>query len=453
MLNTVKRYIIANHLIKPGERVIVAVSGGPDSMALLHVLKTLAPEMAFELLAAHVNHGLRPEANAEAHFVADQCQEWKIPCHTEVVNVRALAREEKTSLEDAGRRARYRFFYALLAEQGASSIATAHHRDDVAETVLLHLLRGSGMQGLRGILPRNGQLIRPLLLAGKEQLLDYLNGNQVQYCLDQSNDNPDFARNRIRHQLIPLLKQDYNPRIVENLNRLADIVRAENEFLENEMEQYWSRVIKESASHTIEFDHQLFSSLPLAARRRLVMRAFNELSGSAGWEANDVEKVLELSEKPGSSKVLKLKKKLRVNKSYDKMIFTKRWLKPENFCLNVTVPGGVDWPDGTGYHFTIQEASGYDPNREDIYLDYDQISLPLVLRSRREGDVIQPLGFSGHKRLKKYLIDQKVPCRERELVPVLASRDGEIYAVLGYLISQTAAVNSSTRTILVIKKT
>jgi len=452
MLNIIRKYIVANQLIAPGDRVIVAVSGGPDSMALLHILKTLALGMDFELAAAHINHGLRPEAGAEARFVQEQCADWQITCYTEMFDVRELARQEKTSLEDAGRQARYRYLYALLDKLGATSIATAHHRDDQAETVLLHLLRGAGLQGLRGIMPRNGQLIRPLLSMGKEQLLTYLDQQAIKYCLDQSNHDPAFVRNRIRHQLIPLLQQEYNPRIVENLNQLADIVQAENELVEKEMEKYWRLLLMEADADNIVFDNLLLTEMPLAARRRLILRAFAQLGGQAGWESQDVEKVIELSGKRGSARVLDLKKKVRVNKSYDKMVFTRSWSQAESFSLEISIPGQTDLPEGSSYRFILQARSSYVPAAGDICLDYDKLKLPLLLRSRQAGELFQPLGFAGHKRLKKYLMEQKVPWREREQVPVLAASEGEVYAILGYCLCQPAAVSSETRTILLIKK-
>lgn len=453
MLKLIKNNVIANELIEKGDRVIVAVSGGPDSMALLHILQNLAGEMQFDLVAAHINHGLRPEADEEQRFVAKQCRRWNVSCYTEEINVRDLARQSKTSLEDAGRIARYRFLNALQAQLGAQSIATAHHRDDVAETVLLHLLRGAGLQGLRGILPRNGQIIRPLLPLGKEQLLSYLNQHDIKYCLDMSNVDPTFLRNRIRQQLIPELQQNYNPRIVDSLNQMAELLRADHELLEQEIERYWGMVLLKADNNTIILDHSGFIKAPLAAQRRLIMRAFSVLTGQAGWEGQDVEQVLRLSTKMGSAKVLQLKKKVRVNKSYDKMIFTKTWSRPIKFSLDISVPGQLSLPDGgPSYHFYLQNHQHYIPQAEDICLDYDKMVLPLILRSRQEGDVFWPAGFSGHKKIKKYFIDQKIPCWERDMVPILASREGEIYAVLGHCIGQQAVVDLQTRTLLVIKK-
>ncbi len=453
MLTLIKNNIIENELIQKGDRVIVAVSGGPDSMALLHILKDLAGEMTFDLVAAHINHGLRSEAAEEQRFVVEQCRRWKLSCYTEEVNVRELARQSKTSLEDAGRIARYRFLNALQVELGAQSIATAHHRDDVAETVLLHLLRGTGLQGLRGILPRNGQIIRPLLPLGKEQLLSYLNEHNIKYCLDMSNTDPAFLRNRIRQQLIPELQQNYNPRIVDSLNQMAELLRADNELLEQEMERYWDLVLIEADANTIIFNNSAFSQMPLAAQRRLIMRAFYTLTAPAGWEGQDVEKVLQLSRKMGSAKFLQLKKKVKVNKSYDKMIFTKTWPKPVKFSLDISVPGELSLPEGgPSYHFNLQNRQHYTPQAEDICLDYDKMVPPLVLRSRREGDVFWPAGFCGHKKLKKYFIDRKVPYWERDQVPILAAREGEIYAVLDHCICQPAKIDPQTQTILVIKK-
>jgi len=422
-------------------------------MALLHMLKSLAGGMGFELAAAHINHGLRPEASEEQQFVADQCRMWEIPFYTTEANVRELAAQRKTSLEDAGRMARYEYLSGLLNELGAQCIATAHHRDDVAETVLLHLLRGSGLQGLRGILPRYGKIVRPLLPLGKEDLQSYLAAREIPYCLDQSNADPSFLRNRIRHQLIPELQREYNPRVVESLNQLAELARAEHAFLEQEMERYWAQVLLAEDDENIVFENRVFAQIPLAAQRRLVLRAFARLAGQAGWEGQDVEKVLDLSSKKGSAKVLQLKKTVKVNKSYDKMIFTKNWQTPPKFNQEIPVPGqAVLAESGRIYTFSLRNRGDYNAQPGDCCLDYDKLKQPLVIRSRREGDVFCPAGFSGHKKVKKYFIDQQIPFWERDSVPIIAAKDGEIYAILGCCVCQPARIDPDTKTVLIIKK-
>lgn len=452
MIDAVKAYIAAQRLIETGDKVIAAVSGGPDSMALLHILRDLSQESGFNIVAAHINHKLRPQAEQEQQFVEESCRYLQIACYSKTIDVRELARQNKTSLEDAGRQARYAFFNELLQQLQADAIATAHHQDDQAETVLLHLLRGTGIQGLRGIMPRNRDLIRPLLQQSKQNLLAYLQENQISFCLDQSNQDQTFLRNRIRHQLIPLLQNDYNPQITENLSRLAEIVRAENEFLQQIMLNYWTQLVCSQDEQGLEMDLEGFKALPLAARRRLTIMALSAVGGPAGWEARDVEKVLDLLPKPGSAKILQLKKGIMINKSYDRIIFTSNWQKADVFNIEVTIPGEVVLPDGSRYRFMLTDCNHINTDAGDVYLDYDKLSLPLVLRSRHQGDVIQPVGFAGHKKLKKYFNEQRIPFRERDRVAVLASQSGEIYALPGLCVCSPAAVDQQSQHILLIKR-
>jgi tRNA(Ile)-lysidine synthase len=452
MIHAVKAYVAEQELINPGGKVIAAVSGGPDSMALLHILRDLSLELDFSIVAAHVNHGLRPQAVQEQEFVEKQCRRWQIPYFSKTVDVRGLAHQSKTSLEDAGRQARYGFFHELLQELGADVIATAHHQDDQAETVLIHLLRGAGMQGLRGIVPRNGKVVRPLLQHRKQDLLIYLQENRIDYCIDQSNRDEDFLRNRIRHQLIPLLQQEYNPQIIENLSRLAEIIRAENELLQQTMQRYWPQLVCAQDESGVEMDAEGFKVLPLAAQRRLAMMALSTVGGPEGWEAKDVEKVLGLLHKPGSAKILQLKKGIIINKSYDRIIFTSHWQEPGVFSIDVDIPGQAVLPDGTRFCFMLEDFRRFSPVPGDIYLDFDKLSLPLVLRSRRPGDVIRLAGSDGHKKLKKYLNEQRIPVRQRDRVPVLASQSGEIYALPGLCICFAAAVDQQSKHLLLIRK-
>ena len=211
MLAKVLQYIKEHNLITPGDLLVAGISGGPDSMALLHILLQLRPRLNFELVAAHLNHGLRPEAAAEEEFVRDYCQARQVPFYSRRVDIEEIAVRDKKSVEEAGRNCRYQYFNELVAQLGGTRIATAHHRDDNAETVLLNIIRGSGIKGLRGIRPVNGIIIRPLLCVDKNEIETYLAENSVKYCIDLSNYSTDYLRNRIRHNLLPLLEQDYNP--------------------------------------------------------------------------------------------------------------------------------------------------------------------------------------------------------------------------------------------------
>ena len=252
VLTKVLQYIREHKLITPGDLVVAGISGGPDSMALLYILLQLRDRLNFKLAAAHLNHGLRPEAADEEKFVCDYCQNMQIPFYSRRLDVQEIAARGKKSLEEAGRDCRYQYFAELAAELGATRIATAHHRDDNAETVLLNLIRGSGIKGLRGIRPVNGIIIRPLLCVDKNEIESYLSENSIKYCIDLSNYSTDYLRNRIRHNLLPLLEQDYNPRIVDGLNQLADIAAAENDAMETETARFGEElIIKQEADEII----------------------------------------------------------------------------------------------------------------------------------------------------------------------------------------------------------
>lgn len=452
MLNRIAKFIKRNEMILPGDLVIVGVSGGPDSMALLHILNRLTKDWDFNIAGAHLNHCLREQAFAEEQFVRNQCCLWGIPFYSRTMAVKEVAARQKKSLEEAGRNCRYQFFSELMAELGGKRIATAHHHDDVAETVLLHLLRGAGLKGLRGIIPVSGSLIRPLLPVRKSELIDYLNKNSIEYCLDKSNEDIIYTRNRIRHELIPYLQKEFNPRIVESLNQLAVIAGEENLVMEEETQRLWQDIAIKEEKEVIVLDSMLLASLKPALQRRIIKKALGRLAGELEWNMEDTNMVMELAAREGSSRLIHLKKEVRVNKVYDKVIFTTRNRIINKFSYPVIIPGKITIQEtGDKYLFELVERRDFLSTGNEIYLDYDKISAPVVLRSRKDGDRFQPLGFKGHKKVKNLFIDKKVPLFERDKVPILASGE-TIYAVLGFQIAEQAAVSQDTSRIVVIKK-
>ncbi|MBC7075877.1 MAG: tRNA lysidine(34) synthetase TilS [Syntrophomonadaceae bacterium] len=452
MLEKVRKYIERHGLVIPGDLVILGVSGGPDSMALMHMMKQLSGAVDFKVVAAHLNHGLRKEAASEEDFVREYCRERGIPFYSQKVDVRSLAVQEKKSLEEMGRNCRYQYFNDLLLELKASRIATAHHKDDVAETVLLHFLRGSGIKGLRGIMPLKGNLIRPLLCVTKEEIYAYLNDNSIPYCVDVSNYDPAYLRNRIRHELIPYLQQEFNPRIVESLNQLADIAREENRVLEEETCYLWEKVVENAERDLVTMNVPALLKLRSAYQRRLILKALVHLKGEAGWGISDVESVVDLAWKQGSSKSIQLKKGVKVKKVYNKIRFTTQGQEAVFFNYRVVVPGYVEIKEtGEAFAFEVAGRKEFKPEVGDTYLDYDKLDKELFLRSRRKGDVFRPARMKGRKKVKDFFIDIKLPQEERDKVPLLASND-EIYAILGFRVSQAAAVGPQTERVLVIRR-
>lgn len=438
------------HMAEPGDKILVGVSGGADSIALLHILNQCCKDNGGQLAAAHLNHLLRSQASQDEQLVKEICQLLDIPCYTKTVNVAAIAAQNKKSLEEAGRDCRYQYFRELADKLKFDHIATAHHQNDQAESVLLHLLRGSGIRGLQGIQPVNGQLIRPLLCVTRQDIERYVQENQLPFCHDLSNNDPVFVRNRIRLQLIPYLQKTFNPRIVEALNRLAVIAQEENGALDEIARRKWSLVSSWSET-ALELDADRLAEEPAALQSRLILRALQEVSGQGDWSRQDLLRVRSMLNKSGSNLILHLAGDVQVGKVYEKLVFNKELMDSPSFCYPVTVPGQVNIREiGITYSFDLVHAGEWQPAPGMIGLDMERLRGPLCLRSRRAGDRLRPLGFKGRKSLKKFFMEQKVPARQRNRIPLVAAGE-EIYAVLGFMITQPAAITDLTQRILVIK--
>jgi len=456
MIDRVLSFIQTKQMLSPGDKVVLGVSGGPDSMALWEIMQEIAGFMRLELIIAHVNHGLRPEADEEEEYVRSLAKERKVKAFFYKVDVKERARQSKSSVETAARQERYAFFARVLEETGAARIATAHHRDDVAETVLLHLLRGSGIRGLRGIMPINNRIIRPLLILTKGEILDFLAQKKVKFFIDKSNNDPVYLRNRIRHELIPWLQAEYNPAIIESLNQLADIAREENEAMEKITGNLWKEALLEKNTEAITLKTDALKGMELAFKRRIILKALTEIGGYAGWNLLDVERVIAMLNQTGSRRIIKLRKGIRVNKVYDKIIFiTQTPTQTSFFYVLESVPTVVRvGENNTAYSFELLDIRDFNPEPGTLYLDYAKLSLPLVVRNRLPGDHFYPQGMEGRKKLKDYFIDRKIPYFLRDKIPLLSSPSANrVWAILDEgRIDKAVAVNNSTRQILVIKK-
>lgn len=440
-------------MAKNGDSLVLGVSGGPDSIALLHVMAALRGSLGVYIAAAHVDHGLRFSAREEQDYVEDTCRQLGVDFFSHRIDVRKIAYSKKKTLEEAGRDERYRFFREIARQRGGGLIATAHHRDDVAETVLLHLLRGSGLKGLRGILPRKDDLLRPLLCVDKEDILLYLKRGNIRYYIDESNEDQCFTRNRVRHELIPLLKSRYNARIVDNLNQLALIARDENRWLEAlAVEGYEAALRPDAGSDEIILDANFLQGQPVACQRRVINTALTRLGGQAGWEMQDVEKVRKLQSKPGSARVLHLKKGLRVRKVYNQLVFSKGMIDHSAYCYKIMdIPCSIDVHE-TGERFIMEIVDKpAAASHAVLYLDYDRVEGELSLRSRQDGDRFRPASGGGSKKLKKYLIDHRIPWEKRQTMALLAV-DKEILAIPGMELSQKVSPGSNTQKYLAVRK-
>lgn len=452
MENKVRNFMADNQLIKPDNHIILGISGGPDSIALLFVMQKIKDEYNLTLSVAHVNHGLRVEAVEEEALVRRLCHNFNIPFYSHSADVASLAKKAKKSIEEMGREVRYSFFYQLLHSLNADLIATAHHLDDNAETVLLNILRGTGIKGLRGIMPYSKGIIRPLLLVSKLEIEAYLKAEGIPYFIDKSNFDPVYLRNKLRQELIPLLKSEYNPNIVESLNQLAIIAREEDEELENQALMLYNEALIKSTADTVVLSIPFLTRLSTALQKRVILHTLKTFRGELGWEAIDVSLILDLMSKDGSRKMIHLKKQLNVAKIYDELVFSIKEREIINFDYLLNIPSTVSLPTGKKYLFKVVSPEQLVTNDCVAFIDYDKCKLPLHLRSRKAGDVFYPYGLKGSKKLKSYFIDIKIPHYKRNMIPLLTSQDDDIYVVLGYRISNLVKVDDKSSRILIIKE-
>jgi len=446
---TLSRY----RMIAPGDRVVVAVSGGADSVCLLDLLHRLEGVLGMMLTVAHFDHGLRPDADEhETAFV----RELAASLHLDVVVKKADPPLDpgSASLEENARRFRYRFLREVKEGCGAQRIATGHTLNDQAETVLMRLLRGSGPTGLSGIRPvRKDGVIRPLIELSREEVLSYLRQRRLDHITDASNSEPAYLRNRIRLNLLPRL-ETYQPRIVEILGRTADIAREDNRWLNAQARTWiaeWSRI---SPGNEISLPASRFSELPDALKNHGVREALRTVAGNLRRiRLAHIEAVKRLagSERPQAH--VTLPDGLLVRRVYDRLIFSKGGPPPaDSYCVFIEGFGTVHI-DALGCALTLEEmepgGGGQDleAGPRTAFFDADRIAFPLLLRNFRPGDRFVPLGMKGHKKLKDLFVDMKVPANVRTRIPVLARGDQLIW-VCGLRMDDRFKVTSSTRRVL-----
>jgi tRNA(Ile)-lysidine synthase len=410
-LTAISRY----NMLAPGARVVAAVSGGPDSVCLFHVLRELAPRLCFAVAGiAHLNHKLRGEASdQDEHFTATLAAEYGVAFYGSEVEVAGMG----GNLEQDARRARLGFFQSLIEQRQCDAVATGHTRDDQAETVLFRLLRGSGLAGLAGILPvtREG-LIRPLLAVTRAEVEEFLKTRGIAWREDASNCDDGFARNRIRHTLLPALVRDWNPEISPALARLADTALEEEQWWESEIERLAARLLV-SEKGGWETSAAEVATLPRAVARRLIRLAAGRMGQSFDLDA--VERVLDLAGRTAGRGTLDLPG-LRVVRSFDRMRFMPpgQAVRPEP--LPLSIPGHYAWPGGsTRVCVEVAESEPVPGGCARLKLSEAASSTPLLLRGWRAGDHYHPAGHFRDRKIKEMFQQARVPSWQRGFWPIL----------------------------------
>ena len=410
------------------ESLLVAVSGGVDSVVLLHALKSVSAELGITLEVAHLDHQIRPESSADADFVQKLCVQWDVSCHVESCDVPVLAGEGKISLEMAGRQARRELLLRVVGGMDAGLIAVAHHRDDQVETFMLRLLRGSGQSGLSSMRIQQGLWWRPLLGCSREQIVAYARHHELCWVEDQSNSDPTFLRNRLRSQLLPQFVE-INPQFYNRVAGLTEQFQAEDDYWQEQVERHFADLLV-SHHDGLRLSRTALLALHPALRMRILREALHQVRGTLQRiESVHLQAIESLLVSQRSQAQLDLPE-CWVARRYQTLWFRDvAPLLPKPFDLSVSIPGELELPDGRVLRVSLQpEQEGESLN----VTEYSFADLPQSLRVRswRAGDRFEPSAMVGHKRLKNFFVDNRVELEQRLNTPLLVSGE-EILWVAG----------------------
>ncbi len=444
-------------MLQPHDKVLVAVSGGIDSVVLMHTLFMLQKELEIHLLVCHLNHMFRgEESRADATWVSALAQNYQVPCYVQHIDVPAYQIQSGYSAQMAARKIRYHFYQQVLQATAANKLALGHHADDQAETVLMNVLKGAGLSGLKGIPPVRDYIVRPLLESQRCEIHAYCQDMKLQYREDASNHKLVYMRNRVRMELIPCLQQ-YNPLVMQSLNRLSKIVRDEDEYLQEVMIATKNRLTVQEELGKIILSLEEWNAVPVAIQRRICREIFKDLSGA--------EKLLtyEQTEKT----IMFLGNYLDVGKMSwpNGILLWKRYGCVEftvqnkqdipEYCYPINIPGRI-LIEETGCYIEsskVELAAVGEPKElpsTEVLLDFEVMQLPLFVRRRREGDLFWPLGLQQPMKLKKFLINRKIPQEQRDLLPLVVCGE-EIAWVGGVSPGEKFKVTEHTKTCIYLK--
>jgi tRNA(Ile)-lysidine synthase len=467
----VLEYILQNQIMKSGQKILTGVSGGADSVAMLHILWRLKETLGIQLHIAHLNHQLRgAESEADAAFVADLAKQWRIPISLQQANVKGFQSEHHLSLEEAAREVRYAFLAEIAELEGAAAVAVGHNQNDQIETILLHIIRGSGTQGLQGLKAahnlqageRQVRVIRPLLEVNRSEIEQYCRRYGLNYRQDSTNLTTEMLRNRVRLELLPLLK-NYNPDIAGALLRTSRIARDEIAFLEQESSRIWEQITTFSYGNIV-IDKGAFLCLPVALQRQIVRRAIQELRGNLkDIETRHIETILNARQKPAG-------RQIHLPENYVFSVEYSRYIIGKDITLLVPfpelegnqalqVPGLTHLPGWeieaklqpvSDEYLDVESRENWQNNGFSADFDFNTTGEKLFIRSLQPGDTFFPLGLGKHKKVARFMLDARIPHDWRRRVPLVCNEQ-QIIWVAGWRIDERAKVSAQTRSVLRLK--
>lgn len=435
-------FIKKEQLVNRGDRLLIACSGGVDSMALLHFFDQYKELLHIELYVVHVDHMLRKEQSAEDRkFVEDFCISRHIPCFSTAIPIPAILEERGGNSQAVCRQERYSYFAAVMKEHGIRKLVTAHHADDQLESILMALTKAGsikGMLGIKAIRPFDiGHVIRPFLTVTKAEIREYLKKEGLGYREDASNEKDDYTRNRFRHHIVPLLKAE-NEAVAQHAVQLALQLAQDDEYLQELAQHAFDRLVTKKGENCYEVEIHPFISEPLALQRRIILILLNYLYNDTNTFQRHAlcTSILNLFQKQSGNAMLNLPNSFVASRQYDKVLFhqvqEKAPFVPRELAVN-------KWNEIMDLRVYIGEPSQMTAPQSDeaqaFYCSADKVSFPLRVRTRKEGDRIQLPGMSMPKRLSRLFIDEKVPLTKRDEWPLLVDVHNDILAVLGLRVS------------------
>lgn len=455
MYKKVMSYIKDNNLIKSGDKVLVALSGGPDSVCLLNILYNLKAELNIEVGAAHLNHLLRDkDAFEDEEYVKTLCKSLDIPCFVKRVDINKYSKDKKMSSEMAGREARYNFFDDIVKDEGYTKIATAHNANDQAETILFRLMRGSGIEGLCGIKVRRDKIIRPILCLSRKEVEEYIEINNLKPRIDKTNFEKIYNRNKIRLDMIPYIKENFNEDIIQTLNRMSVLLQKDNEFIENSARSFYEKYCIEQSDYFI-IKKEMFDNKEAVVTRVIRYALTNFSKTHYDFEMKHIYEICNLA-KNNSGKAIDLPNKIYAENIYGD-IYIKERININNIDVKQEIVVNKNEINGKKIFFNdeniefsvLKNDSNLDLNQNNLikYFDFDKINDSISLRKRKNGDKIIPLGMKGSKKIKDLFIDMKVPKEERDCIPLLCF-DENISWIVGIRVSEEYKITNKTKNIL-----
>lgn len=445
----VKKYIEENELIQYGDTIIIGVSGGADSMMLLHFLKTHRDFYHITLKAAHIHHGIREEAYRDLEYVERICSEWNVPFFAHYCNIKEIAKVKKISEEEAGRLERYNFFISLTNQN--DKIATAHNTNDQAETLIMRFIRGSDVKGLRGIMPKRSNIIRPILCLTRKEIEAYCYAKNISYQNDHTNFETIYTRNKVRLECIPYIEKYMNPNVIETLFEHSTLYREQEAFLEDYIQDIFQKVVKcEDGKFIININ--TLKKEKIYVQKKLIYKCLESFIGhSKDITLQHIKSIIELMTMQNGKKIC-LPYEILVYKAYEELILDKQ-NKGEFSNYEYTLELGINKIEALDIQVAMQCVSRktFEQSKENMYtkyIDYDKIKDSLRLRTRQPEDYI--VLKNGSKKLKKFYIDQKIPQHKRNILPIIT--DGhEVVWVLDSRLNINYFVTDLTENILEIK--